>query len=64
MNTVYSLIVFGGLLFLLLGGASVMVLAEKWNWLSREDRNIMLIGALVSFSLAIICFIKLLTLPA
>jgi hypothetical protein len=47
-----------------MGGALVVVLMEKWNWLDRQGRNAGLIIALTSFSLAIICFIKLFTIHA
>lgn len=65
-TAVYTLVVFLGLFFLSVGGALIVVLAEKWkwNWLDRQGRNAGLIIALTSFSLAIICFIKLFTIHA
>jgi hypothetical protein len=64
MNLIYSLTAFMGLFFLLTGGALIVVLTEKWNWLDRKGRNAGLLIVLLSFSLAILCFIKLLTIGA
>jgi hypothetical protein len=45
-----------GLFFFLFSGAMGYVLAEKWNWLTREDRNMMIFFTLFCFVVALVCF--------
>jgi len=55
-DTLFTLGIIGGLFFLIFSGSLGYVLAEKWNWLTREDRNAMIFLILIGFVIALVCF--------
>lgn len=52
MNTMYTLVAFLCLFFFITGGAIMVVLTEKWNWLDRQERKH---SALVFYNLFFPC---------
>jgi hypothetical protein len=50
-----------GLFFLAVGGSTGVILSEKWNWLSRKDRNRYVFITLAGIVLGLACLCRVFT---